>query len=453
MHTNQPTSVNILGAGLAGSLLSLLLTKQGYQVSVYEKRDDPRNAQIAEGRSINLALSLRGWEALRKAGIEEVIRKQAIPMKGRMIHNLEGETHLQPYSADDKSIYSVSRAALNNILISQSEEKGVTFNFNHLCEEIDLAKNEASFRFSGETKRMPSDLLIGTDGAFSALRSALQKTPRFNYSQHYIAHGYKELSIPPTSEGEFAMEPNALHIWPRGGYMLIALPNMDKSFTCTLFLPYEGERSFAALQNKQQVRIFFENNFPDTLPLMPDLEEMFFQNPTSDLVTIRCYPWTYNGKQLLLGDAAHAIVPFYGQGMNAAFEDCRLFTEMLYGKTDDLAEVIFQFQKSRKPDADAIAELALQNFIEMRDLVADETFVERKKIEKELFLRYPEQWTPLYNMVTFSHRPYAEALSMGKKQDAIMQQVMQQYSKASALGGEDYAKIIAMLDGKQEAGD
>ncbi|MEK6477634.1 NAD(P)/FAD-dependent oxidoreductase [Catalinimonas sp. 4WD22] len=445
MLNKQTKHIDILGAGLAGSLLSLLLAEQGYQVSVYEKRSDPRNAQIAEGRSINLALSLRGWEALRKAGIEEMIRKQAIPMKGRMIHNLEGETHLQPYSTDGKSIYSVSRSVLNNILISQSEEKGVNYYFNHICEEVDLSKNEARFRFSGETKNISSDLLIGTDGAFSALRSALQKIPRFNYSQHYIAHGYKELSIPPTSKGEYAMEPHALHIWPRGGYMLIALPNTDRSFTCTLFLPYDGEKSFAALQNKQQVQQFFKEHFSDTLPLMPDLEEIFFQNPTSDLVTIRCYPWTYNGKQLLVGDAAHAIVPFYGQGMNAAFEDCRLFTEMLSEKPAALAEVIFQFQKSRKPNADAIAELALQNFIEMRDLVADETFVERKKIEKELYLRYPEQWVPLYNMVTFSHRPYAEALSIGKKQDMIMKEVMKQYTKASELKDEDYARIVERL--------
>lgn len=445
MPINHPNHINILGAGLAGSLLSLLLAQQGYAVSIFEKRNDPRTSQAAEGRSINLALSVRGWEALRKAGVDEMIREQAIPMKGRMIHNLEGETHLQSYSTDGKPIYSVSRSALNNILISQSEKKGVNYYFDHICEEVDLPKNEATFRFSGGKKSISSDLLIGTDGAFSALRSALQKTPRFNYSQHYIAHGYKELSIPPSSEGAFAMEPQALHIWPRGGYMLIALPNTDKSFTCTLFLPYEGEKSFAALQDKQQVRQFFEETFPDAVPLMPDLEEMFFHNPTSDLVTIHCYPWTYNGKQLLLGDAAHAIVPFYGQGMNAAFEDCRLFTEMLTESTDEIAEVVFQFQKSRKPDVDAIAELALQNFIEMRDLVADEDFVERKKIEKELYLRYPEHWVPLYNMVTFSHLPYAEALSLGKKQDAIMQQVMRQYRKASELKEEDYAGIVAKL--------
>lgn len=241
------------------------------------------------------------------------------------------------------------------------------------------------------------------------------------------------------------MEPNALHIWPRGEYMLIALPNMDKSFTCTLFLPYEGENSFASLQSKALVRQFFEQHFPDTLQLMPDLEELFFQNPTSDLVTIHCYPWTHNGNQLLLGDAAHAIVPFYGQGMNAAFEDCRIFTKMLADKPGQLATVVEQFQKNRKADADAISELALQNFIEMRDLVVDETFVERKKIEKELYLRYPEQWVPLYNMVTFSHLPYAEALSTGKKQDAIMQKIMRQYGQASELQDEDYARIVAML--------
>ncbi len=445
MPNNQSTSINILGAGLAGSLLSLLLAQQGYQVSVYEKRSDPRRKEAEEGRSINLALSLRGWEALRKAGVEDLIRELAIPMKGRMIHNQEGETHLQSYSADGKSIFSVSRAALNNILISQAEEKGVSFYFDHLCEDVNLAGNEASFLFSGDFKTVHADLWIGADGAFSALRSVMQKTPRFDYSQNYIAHGYKELTIPSTADGDFAMEPHALHIWPRGRYMLIALPNADKSFTCTLFLPYEGKISFASLQDSKQVRQFFEQHFPDAVPLMPNLEEVFFQNPTSDLVTIHCYPWTYNGKQMLIGDAAHAIVPFYGQGMNAAFEDCRLFTEMLAEKPEHIPEVVLQFQQMRKPDADAIAELALQNFIEMRDLVSDDTFVERKKIEKELYLRYPEQWVPLYNMVTFSHRPYAEALNTGKKQDAIMQNVMQQYSKASELGDKDYARIVKML--------
>lgn len=434
-----------MGAGLAGSLLSSLLARQGYQVSVYEKRDDPRKAAATEGRSINLALSLRGWEALSRAGIDKLIQQQAIPMKGRMVHSLEGTAQLQPYGKEGQAIYSVSRAELNKLLISQSEETGVNFYFQHVCREVNMDKNSLHFQTSAGKKEVQADLLIGADGAFSVLRSALQKTPRFNYSQHFIEHGYKELTIPPTAKGDFAMEPNALHIWPRGGFMLIALPNPDKSFTCTLFLSYEGEKSFARLTDEEQVLQFFQKNFPDTIPLMPELTTEFFQNPLSDLVTVRAYPWTYNGRQVLIGDAAHAIVPFYGQGMNAAFEDCRILSEMLEEEAG-FEETVHRFQQQRKPDADAIADLALRNFVEMRDLVADDRFVERKKIEAELHRRFPEKWVPLYSMVTFSHRRYSEALSIGQKQDKIMEEVMNQYGSREKLGDEDYEQIVRQLE-------
>ena len=433
-----------MGAGLAGSLLSSLLARQGYQVSVYEKRDDPRKAAATEGRSINLALSLRGWEALSRAGIDKQIQQQAIPMKGRMVHSPEGTTQLQPYGKEGQAIYSVSRAELNKLLINQSEETGVNFYFQHVCREVDMDNNSLHFQTSAGKKEVQADLLIGADGAFSVLRSALQKTARFNYSQHFIEHGYKELTIPPTAGGDFAMEPHALHIWPRGGFMLIALPNPDKSFTCTLFLSYEGDKSFAGLSNEAQVLQFFQKNFPDTIPLMPELTTEFFRNPLSDLVTVRAYPWTYNGRQVLIGDAAHAIVPFYGQGMNAAFEDCRILSEMLEeGK--DFTEVVHRFQQQRKPDADAIADLALQNFVEMRDLVADDRFVERKKIEAELHRRFPEKWVPLYSMVTFSHRRYSEALSIGQQQDRIMEKVMDEYGNAAILSETDYERIVRLL--------
>lgn len=448
MNQDKQQEICILGAGLAGSLLSALLARQGYQVAVYEKRGDPRKAKAAEGRSINLALSLRGWEALQRAGINEQILQQAIPMKGRMVHSPEGTTQLQPYGKKGQAIYSVSRAELNTLLINQSEETGVNFYFQHPCREVDMGHNALHFQTSAGEKEVQANLLIGADGAFSVLRSALQKTPRFNYSQHFIAHGYKELTIPPTSGGDFAMEPHALHIWPRGGFMLIALPNPDKSFTCTLFLSYEGEKSFARLSDKESILQFFKENFPDAVPLMPELTTEFFQNPLSDLVTVRAYPWTYNGRQLLIGDAAHAIVPFYGQGMNAAFEDCRILSEMLE-EGEDFTEVVHRFQQQRKPDADAIADLALRNFIEMRDLVADERFLERKKIEAELHRRFPDQWVPLYSMVTFSHLRYSEALSIGQQQDRIMEKVMDEYGSASALSEDDYERIVNLLIDKE----
>jgi len=444
MSYHKQRQVTILGAGLAGALLARLLSQQKIQVQVYEKRPDPRLQAMAEGRSINLALSKRGWRALQAAGVGSLVKELVIPMRGRMIHSLAGETRLHPYGTTGQAIYSVSRFALNRLLIEQAEAAGAQFHFEHVCQEIKLDQNQVVLQAGEQKKLIHPDLLIGADGAFSVLRTALQKMPRFNYSQHYIEHGYKELTIPPNATGNFAMSPDALHIWPRGGFMLIALPNLDKSFTCTLFLPYQGENSFADLQSGEDVIQFFQRHFPDTLPLMPNFEEEYLRNPVADLVTIRCFPWTYNGRQVLLGDAAHAIVPFYGQGMNAAFEDCRIFSELLAEEKDSF-HLVKQFQELRKPDGDAIADLALQNFVEMRDLVADDRFVERKKIEAELHRRYPHYWIPLYSMVTFSDLRYSEALQIGRKQDAIMQQVMEQFSNVAELHDDDYERIVAGL--------
>lgn len=439
--------VAIIGAGLAGALLSVLLAKKGYQVSVYEKRADVRAGKMEEGRSINLALSHRGWQALEKAGVADQVREIVMPMPGRMIHDVSGGITFQPYGKQGQFINSVSRTDLNRLLLEHAEEYQVSLYFNHWCEDVNLKKNIAYLQsLTGERLAVKADLLVGADGAFSTLRGAMQKTPRFNYSQYYIEHGYKELTIPAASGGDFTMEPHALHIWPRGGYMLIALPNQDRSFTCTLFLPYEGEHSFANLQSAEAVMDFFEQNFPDAVPLMPRLKEEFFENSTSDLVTIQCYPWTQYNNNVLLGDAAHAIVPFYGQGMNAAFEDCRIFSGMLDQQSDDLPSVIHKFQQFRKPDADAIAKLALRNFTEMRDLVADPVFLERKKIEAELHRRFPDRWVPLYTMVTFSDMRYSEALKTGEKQDRIMRKVMRRYSGLSEMKDGDFAEIAGMLD-------
>ena len=440
-------SVSILGGGLAGSLLSNLLAQQGHRVQLFEKRADPRQKAAIGGRSINLALSYRGWQALKKAKVSEAVAQQAIAMRGRMIHSQESELTFQPYGQADQAIYSVSREALNQLLVEQAERAGVHTFFQHACEGVNLEPGIPTIRnLADDTLLTPkADLLIGADGAYSVLRSEMQRTPRFDYSQHYIAHGYKELTIPAV-DGDFAMEPHALHIWPRGEYMLIALPNADKSFTCTLFLPYEGAHSFAELQTVSAVQQFFQTYFPNAVPLMPSLTADFFGNPTSDLVTIRCYPWSRYGKNLLIGDAAHAIVPFYGQGMNAAFEDCYLFSQQLEKLPGALAETIEKFQEQRKSDADAIAELALMNFVEMRDRVADPAFLLQKKIEAELHRRYPDQWVPLYTMVTFSDRRYSEALAIGKRQEEIMQDVLKQYSSVEALQEEDYKRIVRELN-------
>ncbi len=418
--------ITLIGSGLAGSLLAILLAQRGHVVDVYDKRPDPRSNEAEGGRSINLALSHRGWCALEKAHLADKIRASAIPMKGRMMHDVEGTLTFQPYGKEGQMIYSISRSELNRVLVEAADtHPNVNFHFNTTCQKIDLPRARASFKNAeGTAQSVQSTLLIGADGAFSRVRAAMQKTDRFNYSQHYIPHGYKELTIPPTENGDFRLEPNALHIWPRKRFMLIALPNQDRSFTATLFFPFEGEVSFEALQTPKQVHDFFAETFPDTLPLIPNLETEFFENPTSSLVTVRCSPWVYQHHAMLIGDAAHAIVPFYGQGMNAAFEDCRVFDDLLEQYGNDWATILPEYQRLRVANGSAIADLALRNFIEMRDSVADSKFLLRKKIEAHLHAQMPNQWIPLYSMVTFSDLPYAEALRIGKQQDQVMEQVM-----------------------------
>jgi kynurenine 3-monooxygenase len=420
-------NIVIVGAGLVGSLQAILFAKQGHNVAVYERRPDMRSAEIVAGRSINLALSDRGWKALRLAGVEEAIMEMAIPMKGRMMHAVDGSLTFQPYGKEGQAIYSVSRGGLNAKLMDEAEKyENVQFHFNQRCADIDLEKNvlQLEHTATGAQSTVKADRIIGTDGAFSAVRARLQKTDRFNYSQFYLEHGYKELVIPPDANGAHQLDKNALHIWPRGEYMLIALANLDGSFTCTLFFPFEGKRSFSSLQSEKEVVDFFKEVFPDALELMPTLKTDYFENPTSSLVTIRCTPWNVSDKILLMGDASHAIVPFYGQGMNSGFEDCSVLNELMVQYSGDWEKVFNAFSDQRKADADAISELALQNFIEMRDLVADEQFLLRKKIEKRVSELYPDKWIPLYSQVTFTHIPYAEALAAGKKQRAIMDEIM-----------------------------
>lgn len=415
----------IVGGGLVGALWAVFLAKRGYAVDVYERRGDMRAAGYSGGRSINLAMSHRGWRAVEKAGILEELRKVAIPMHGRMMHSPTGELTFQQYGKEGEAIYSVSRGGLNLELLRIADNfEQVRFHFHQKCNDIDAERGIAHFEhtLTGETTTVESPLIFGTDGAFSAVRASLQNRPRFNYAQSYLDYGYKELSIPPGPEG-FRMDAHALHIWPRGNFMLIALPNMDRSFTCTLFMPFEGEFSFESLQTDEQVAAFFNRFFADAVALMPGLLEDFRENPTSALATVRCSPWHVADRVLLLGDAAHAIVPFFGQGMNAGFEDCTLLDELLTTHSERWEEVIPRFSRERVPDANAIADLALQNFIEMRDLVADPGFLLRKRIAATLAERYPEEFMPMYSMVSFSHIPYREALRAGQEQEVLLARI------------------------------
>ncbi|MBL9002023.1 MAG: FAD-dependent monooxygenase [Phycisphaerae bacterium] len=431
----------IIGNGLAGALQAVLLARDGWRVRVYERRGDPRAAGYAGGRSINLALSARGLAGLRAAGLEGMVRERdIIPMPGRMIHPEGGGCTFQPYSKDaTDAINSVSRGGLNLTLITAAAAcPGVEFVFDHPCVDADLAAGEAMFRGpDGGLVRAGADLIIGADGAYSALRGAMQKTDRYEYSQSYLEHGYKELHIPakPGAEGpaRYMMEPHALHIWPRGGAMMIALPNRDGTFTCTLFWPYEGEHSFAGLDasDGRSVRAFFERNYADAAGLMPTLESDFARNPVGSLVTVRCSPWHAGGRFVLVGDAAHAIVPFYGQGINCGFEDCVELAGCLRRHADQ-HEALKAYQAARKPNADAIAGMALDNFIEMRDSVGRPEFLYRKRVEQTLHAAFPERVEPQYNLVSFSTVPYTEARARGAALARIIDEVIKRVPMSRA---------------------
>lgn len=420
---NDIKHIAIAGAGPVGSLLAIYLCKRGYKVTVLERRPDIRTNKLLAGRSINLALSNRGIRALAEVGLADTIREIAIPMHGRVMHDVLENLTFQPYGKQGEFINSVSRSSLNVVLMNAAEAAGARLHFNQRVMQVDAEKTSISIASQlNEISEYTFDLIIGADGAFSTVRQSLQAYDRFDFSQSHINHGYKELHIPAGEAGKFQLEKNALHIWPRQSYMMIALPNPDGSFTCTLFFPFEGDPSFETLLTDEAVYNFFTSIFPDATRLMPSLSNDFFSNPTSSLVTMKCYPWVRN-KILVIGDAAHAVVPFYGQGMNAGFEDCRILNSLL--DTYRWDDVLPAFQKQRKPDADAIAQLALDNFVEMRDLVADADFLLRKKIEARLHALYPDKWIPLYSMVTFHDSiRYSEAYTISRSQIKIMNEVM-----------------------------
>jgi len=422
---NKQQNIIIIGAGLCGSLLALRLGQRGYNVTVYEMRPDLRKVDISAGRSINLAFSDRGNKAMKLVGIEDKVKALCIPMNGRMLHDKEGNTFMSNYSGrNHEYINSISRGGLNALLLDEAEKlKNVTIHFNKKCKSVDFEKTTALFKdYDGNSEFVEdADVIIATDGAGSAMRKSyyLGKKFLFSFSQDYLTHGYKELSILPTEEGGYKTYKNALHIWPRGDFMLIALPNLDGSFTVTLFLHHsEGEYHFGNLTTPEIVIEFFKKEFPDVLNLMPNLVDDFFENPTAPLGTVKCSPWHYKGNTLLMGDAAHAIVPFYGQGMNASFEDVVEFDKVLDQDLDNWEAIFTTYEKSRKKDTDAIADLAIDNFHEMKDHVANPIFQEKRKLEMALEKNFPDSYSSKYSLVTFNENvPYREAMLRGRAQD------------------------------------
>ncbi len=418
--------VAIVGSGLVGSLLAIFLRKQGHKVTVFDRRPDVRKVQFS-GRSINLAMSNRGWKALREAGIEEEIRKLALPLDKRAMH-VEGQSvYFQKYGEEGEAIYSISRGVLNRKMIDLAETAGAEFRFEEKIWDVDMKHARL---YTGESeksvwKEYKFDLIFGADGAFSRVRHKMQRQSRFNYSQHFIDVGYKELTILANEDGSHKLDNSSFHIWPRGNFMLIAMPNLDGTFTCTLFMPFEGEVSFETITNEQEADRFFETYFPDIKDEISNLKKDFFKNPTSAMVTIKCFPWSYYDKITLVGDSAHAIVPFYGQGMNAGFEDISVLNQKIDKYADDWQLIFEEYQNERKPNTDAIAELSYRNFVEMSSKTADPMFLLRKKIEKKFAQNHPDLWTPLYSRVTFSDKAYSDALKIGDYQRNIMDKVME----------------------------
>ena len=443
--TTKAESVSLIGAGLNGPLLALGLVERGFRVDIYERRPDMRRVKVNAGRSINLALSTRGIHALTEAGLWKSMQHIIVPMKGRMMHSATSELTFQPYGKDESEVInSISRADLNIALMNAAEQKGARIHFHQRATGIDLntgtvhLKNEQS----REDRAVQSDAVIGCDGSASVIRSEMLKHGRFNFSQQYLDYGYKELTIPAGRNGDHVLEKGALHIWPRGSYMLIALPNIDGTFACILFLPFEGANSFAQLATPQDVTEFFRTRFPDVPPLMPGLAESFFENPTGAMVTIKCSPWHAGGRTLLLGDAAHAIVPFFGQGINCGFEDCTILLAFIDRHGTDWQRVFREFEKARKENTDAIADMAVENFVEMRDRVADPRFLFRKKVELALEAKYPHLFIPKYAMVTFHRVPYSTALNRGETQDRILAELCDTIDRLEDLDWNKADKLI-----------
>jgi kynurenine 3-monooxygenase len=437
-QATQP-SITLIGGGLVGALLAQQLARRGFPVDVYEKRPDPRLAGFVGGRSINLALAERGLQALRTAGLADEVLQRAVMMRGRMVHTRDGRSGLQRYGVDDSEvIWSVSRGALNMLLLDAAEAAGARFHFGQSLVAADFdARRIRLADQHGRERDIDADVLIGADGAGSALRTAMHAYRPLGERVEALGHAYKELEIPPAGQlptallgdsgghDQFAIEPNALHIWPRGGYMCIALPNTEGSFTVTLFLPAQGAHpSFATLPDAKAAEAFFRDDFPDLLPLIPDFAEDYAGHPVGTLSTLYLDHWHLDGRALLIGDAAHAIVPFHGQGMNCGFEDTVALAQLLSESPGDTAAVFAAFQRIRQPNANAIAAMALENYVEMRDSVADPHYLAKRELGLLLAERAPAHFMPRYRMVTFTHLPYAYAYERGRAQDQLLQQLL-----------------------------
>jgi kynurenine 3-monooxygenase len=420
MTDHSPTVV--VGAGLAGALLACYLGRAGRRVDLYEKRPDPRVGPAERGRSINLALSVRGIHALREVGLADAVLRDSVLMRGRMIHARDGGLTFQPYGKDDdEALHSVSRGGLNRLLVeAAATHQSVRLFFNHRCTGLDAHGDAAEFLDEKQAAvAVHAAAVVGADGAYSAVRSWMQKREGFNYQQEYLTHGYKELTIPAGPGGSYRLEKHALHIWPRGSFMMIALPNLDGSFTCTLFWPFEGPNSFAALKTGEDILTFFRSEFPDAVPLIPTLAEEFLTNPTGALVTIRCQPWRV-GRAVLVGDACHAVVPFLGQGMNAAFEDCTVLHQCLLDSGWDWGRAAERYERLRKVHTDTLADLCVANFVEMRDRVASPLFVLGKRLAVLLHRLFPRRYLPLYTMIEFTRIPYADAVRRARAQNRVV---------------------------------
>lgn len=446
-------TILIVGAGLVGSLLSIYLARQGYSVHLFERYPDFRKAKAPSGKSINLTICERGFASLDQVGAGDLVRAISIPCYGRMMHAADGSVELQPYGNRREAIHSVSRNYLNRALLTLAlKEPYLTCHFEQRCLDVDLDRPSATFKHlrTGEVTEWQAHRLFGADGSHSAVRLKMQRGQRFNFLQEYLDQGYKELSVPPTPAGNWALDGNLIHIWPRGHYMLIGFPNLDRSFTLSLHMPFEGkegEPSFASLRTPEDVLRLFETSFPDAIPLLPNLVQDFFGRPEASMVTIRCNPWIYQDKVALIGDAAHAIVPSYGQGANSGFEDCAIFSDLLAASKGDWGKTLRAFQGLRRPSADAIGDLALEHFHELRYLVGDPQFLLRKRIERRINELFPDRYIPLYNLISFTCVPYDEALRRDREQRAVIDRILESPDLLEQLESDEIrGRIERLLD-------
>lgn len=441
-------TIHVVGGGLVGPLTAIFLARKGFQVELYERRPDLRQGNVPVGKSINLVVTDRGLKALEQVDLREEIMEIAIPMRGRMLHDTDGNTNFVPYGQkDNEVINAISRGLLNIRLLEAADRyENINIHFNRKCVGYDIDHSILTFHNEETDKeeKIEADVTIGTDGAWSAIRRAMFETVKnFNYQQDFLEYGYKELEIPAAPDGGFPIDKHSLHIWPRKRYMLIALPNMDGSFTCTLFFPYHGANSFETIKTEQDLQKLFENDFPDALALMPTLAQDFFDNPTGSLVTVKCAPWHVGDKAAIIGDASHAIVPFYGQGMNCGFEDCTVLGEILDSGETDWAVIFKKLEQRRKENTDAIADMAIENFIEMRDTTADSKFQLKKKIGFALEKKFPDKFIPRYSMVMFHPDiPYAEARRRSIIQDKILEELIRDANNLDEINWDKAEKLI-----------